>query len=262
MDISGEAAERIVRISIDGAVYTLRLSGAGVKLLASALAAAAREENRTSGLIQLKNMLKSGKELKVFILTQEQFESFRSEAKRFGVVYCVVRDKAGGPDSPVEIMVKADDSSKVQRIFERLKFAEVSTEDIEAEIEQSQADASQAAPELAEVADIGERLNEEAMKKDGGEQQTPPFSMPGSPSRPSERISAKLKGEGKATTKNDERKSVRMRIIEMRELRHEGDEAGKVHERGRGAERLFSGLFPIEMKNPSRNTKNWNKESR
>ena len=254
MDISGEAAERIVRISMDGAVETIKLSGEGVKLLAAAVAKAVREDNRTSGLMQLRNMLKSGKELRVFILTQEQFESFRGEVKRFGVTYCVVRDKDGGPESPVEIMVKADDSSKVQRIFERLKFAEVSTEDIEAEIEKAQEGASQAAPELAETAEAPEKLNEDAMKKDKGQQQTPPFGTQDSPSRQSGRTSGKQRDEGKATTKNDVRESVRMRIIEMRERRNGKPEAAKV--------RPSRGKPPTEKGNPALNAKNWNKESR
>ena len=254
MDISGEAAERVVRISMDGAVETIKLSGEGVKLLAAALSKAIHEENKTSGIMQLRNMLKSGKELKVFILTQEQFESFSKEVKRFGVTYCVVRDKDGGPDSPVEIMVKADDSSKVQRIFERLKFAEVSIEDIEAEIEKSQKDASQAAPELTEAAETGKAVNEEAMKKDKGQQQTPPFGMPDSPSRQSGRTSGKQKDEGKATTKNDGRESVRMKIIEMRERRSEKPEAGK--------KRRPRGKPPTEKGNPASNAKDWNKESR
>jgi hypothetical protein len=254
MDISGDAAERIVRISMDGAVETLKLSGEGVKLLAAAVAQAVREENKTSGLMQLRNMLKSGKELRVFILSQDQFESFRGEVKRFGVTYCVLRDKNGGPDSPVEVMVKADDSSKIQRIFERLKFAEVSTEDIEAEIEKSLSDTAQAVPELAETADIGEKPNEAAMKKEVGQQQMPPFTMQDSPSHQSEHISEGQRGEGRVMTRNDERESVRVKIIEMRDQRQGKPEANP--------DRTLRGPLPIEMKNPARNAKNWNKESR
>jgi len=189
MDISGEAADRVVRISMDGVVYALRFSGEGAKTLAAFIGQAAREENKTSGLMKLKNMLKSDKELKVFILSKEQLGQFQNEAKRFGVTYCVLRDKSGGPDSPVEIMVRADDSAKVQRIFERLKFAEVSAESVEKEV---------------------------SVKKDGEQKKTPPFLRPDSPSRQSGPTSEKPKGEGKAMTKSNGRESVRVKIVEMR----------------------------------------------
>lgn len=36
-------------------------------------------------------MLKSGKELKVFTISEEHLKRFAQEAKRYGVVYCALR---------------------------------------------------------------------------------------------------------------------------------------------------------------------------
>ena len=42
-------------------------------------------------------MLKSGKELKVFTVSEEHLKQFAAEAKRYGVVYCALRGKEKTP---------------------------------------------------------------------------------------------------------------------------------------------------------------------
>ena len=44
-------------------------------------------------IAKLENMLRSGKELKVFTLRKQDLQVFCREAKRYGVLYCVLRDK-------------------------------------------------------------------------------------------------------------------------------------------------------------------------
>ena len=57
---------------------------------------------------------------------------FCREAQRYGVLYCVVKDKdlaAGAAD----ILVRAEDASKVNRIIERFGLSSVTAADIEPE---------------------------------------------------------------------------------------------------------------------------------
>ena len=61
MDESGQAAEQVSRIIFNGTEAALRTSGDGIKNLAAIIAAALNEENKTSGAMHLKTMLKSGR---------------------------------------------------------------------------------------------------------------------------------------------------------------------------------------------------------
>jgi hypothetical protein len=254
MDNSGEAAERVVRIGLDGAWYAAKITGASAKYLAALLVQTAKEENKTSGAMKLKNLLKQNKELKVYTLTEPQFEKFRDEVKRFGVTYCVLRDTDESQNHPVEIMVKADDAAKIQRIFERLEFANVDTSELESTVEESIRNA-QNVPEREESADIGDPANGATMKKEAGESEHP-FLPQESKSAPSEPTSEKRGSEGKARQTDGGKKSVRKEIAEMREERGE-TYGGKERER---TER--KPLLPIDMRNPGKNVPDIDKEAR
>lgn len=51
---------------------------------------------------------------------------FVADAKRYGVVYCVLREAKGNPQGISEIMVRAEDAAKINRIVENIKIATVS----------------------------------------------------------------------------------------------------------------------------------------
>mgnify|MGYP000405808452 CR=1 FL=1 len=73
-------------------------------------------------------MIKSGKELKgVFYPPNKDFEeSLPSRQKRYGVLYCVLRDKnTKGDNVPIDIIARAEDASKIQRIVERFELGKV-----------------------------------------------------------------------------------------------------------------------------------------
>ncbi|MGN8947024.1 PcfB family protein [Candidatus Merdisoma sp. HCP28S3_D10] len=68
-------------------------------------------------------MLKSGKELKVFSVPQKDLKKFTEQAKKYGVLYCVLRDKfSKDENAPVDIIARAEDASKIQRIFDRFEL--------------------------------------------------------------------------------------------------------------------------------------------
>lgn len=92
---SGDAAEQVVRISLEGTEVALKLTGSAAKNIAAMLYAVwkNRDKNKTKGHQRLSAMLKSGKELKVFTVSEEHLKQFATEAKRYGVVYCALRGK-------------------------------------------------------------------------------------------------------------------------------------------------------------------------
>ena len=81
---SGDAAEQVVRISLEGTEVALKLTGSAAKNIAAMLYAVwkNRDKNKTKGHQRLSAMLKSGKELKVFTVSEEHLKQFALEAKR------------------------------------------------------------------------------------------------------------------------------------------------------------------------------------
>ena len=108
-----------MRMSLNGVEVAAKISGKAAERLAVLLYAVLRDQKKTRGKIRLTNMLKSGKELKVFAVKDGELQKFCEEAKKYGVLYCVLKDR-DATDGITDIMVKAEDASKINRIFERL----------------------------------------------------------------------------------------------------------------------------------------------
>ena len=89
---SGDAAEQVVRMSLETGEVAVRLAGSGAKQLAVLIYAILREQKKTAGKARLTNMLRSGKELKVFAVRDCELRKFCEEAKKYGVLYCVLKD--------------------------------------------------------------------------------------------------------------------------------------------------------------------------
>lgn len=136
MNNGGDAAEQVVRLSLEGFEVAARLTGEAAKHVAVLLAAALKEEHKTQGKARLTNMIRSGKELKVFSVPKKDLNKFVEQAKRYGVLYCVLQDKSEqGGDVPVDIIARAEDASKIQRIFERFALGQVDKASIVTEAE-------------------------------------------------------------------------------------------------------------------------------
>ncbi len=76
MSYSGDAAEQVVRMSLEGAEVAAKITGAGAKQVAVLLYAILREQKKTKGKTRLTNMLRSGKELKVFAVKDTDLKQF------------------------------------------------------------------------------------------------------------------------------------------------------------------------------------------
>ena len=126
MSPGGDAAEQVVRLYLEGFEVAARLTGSAAKDVARLLVSVLKEQKKTRGRARLSSMLRSGRELKVFTLPQKDLQKFVREAKRYGVLYCVLREKGRKDGSvPVDIIARADDASKIQRIVERFQLGTV-----------------------------------------------------------------------------------------------------------------------------------------
>ncbi len=134
MNTGGEAGEQMVRMSLNGVEVAAKITGAGAKQLAVLLYTMAKEQDKTKGAARLSSMLRSGKELKVFTVRQSDLKTFAKEAKRYGVLYCALKGIRKNPDGMVDVMVRAEDASKINRIVERFELAAVDKASIRNEI--------------------------------------------------------------------------------------------------------------------------------
>ena len=145
MNTGGEAAEQIVRMSLEGFEVAAKITGAGAKNIAILLYSILKEEQKTKGKARLTNMLRSGKELKVFTVKSGDLKKFTQEAKKYGVLYCVLADRGNkDPNAEVDVIARAEDASKISRIVERFNLASVDTASIVTEAEKSKGEKAKA----------------------------------------------------------------------------------------------------------------------
>ena len=243
MTNSGDAAEQIVRMSLEGTEVALKLSGSAAKNIAAALYTIAKnaDRNKTKGHQRLSAMLKSGKELKVFTISEEHLKRFAQEAKRYGVVYCALRGKEKSADGMVDVMVRAEDASKINRIVERFKLATVDTASIKHDIEKTRqekesapADPQKAAPQKNADDMILEELLGAPIQKEQPSPENPTVAKVAKTEKspPSEPTSGTQRKTAEDTAK-ESRPSVREELREIKAARQEKAEIPKQQEAAR-----------------------------
>ena len=130
---SGDTADQMVRMTLQGievaANVTLKAGGATAKSLAATLYAILTDKKKVKGKTHLNSLLKSDKELKVFAIRHEDLKIFCEEAKRYGVLYSVLKEK-NNKDGICDVMVRAEDASKISRIVDKFELAKIDTKAI------------------------------------------------------------------------------------------------------------------------------------
>ena len=133
---SSESAEAVVKMTLEGVDVAVRITGRIAERVAMYLLAKSKETKTTKGKTSLNNMLKSGSPLKIFTLKREELEQFHKETKKYGVLYTALIDTIRiSIDGMVDIMVRAEDAPKINRIVERFKLSAVDIASIKTEIE-------------------------------------------------------------------------------------------------------------------------------
>ena len=147
----GDAAEQVVRLSLEGFEVAAKITGEAAKNIAMILISILNQEKKTKGKSRLSKMIRSGKELKVFSLQQKDLKKFTQQAKKYGVLYTVLREKGSkNPNAEIDIIARAEDASKIQRIVERFELAKVDKGTIVKEAEKAIADRKEKANENIE----------------------------------------------------------------------------------------------------------------
>ena len=140
MSSSGEAAEQVMRITMDGVQMLIKLSGDSAERLQRMITLALKDNKTPSkGKASLKKMLKAHSPVKVFELKDRDLKKFCEAAKKYGVMYHVLKDK-NSKDGKCDIMVREEDAAKVNRIFERFSLGANNKATIRKAVEKSKED--------------------------------------------------------------------------------------------------------------------------
>ena len=244
MNISGEAADQVVRMSLEVGEAALKISGTGAKHLAVMLYAVLKEKKKTKGRVRLETLVKSGRPLTVFSVKESDLKQFVQEAKRYGVLYCAVRNPRGSSDGLVDVIVKEEDAPRINRIVDRFQFASVTeAAKIKTEIERTRAEKAKAGksekqekkqekqgqaepekdyPQKSKEDQLMDELFGEPVKKEGKEQN--PSLAKTTKSRLSEPTSKKQEKTAEGTSKlftpeKPEKPSVRKELREIQNAR-------------------------------------------
>lgn len=236
MNTSGEAADQVVRISLEVGEAALKISGTGAKHLAVMLYAVLKEKKKTKGRVRLETLVKSGRPLTVFSVKESDLKQFVQEAKRYGVLYCAVRNPRGSSDGLIDVIVKEEDAPRINRIVDRFQFASVTeAAKIKTEIERTRAEKAKAGksekqekkpekdyPQKSKEDQLMDELFGEPVKKEGKEQN--PSLAKTTKSRLSEPTSKKQEKTAEGTSKlftpeKPEKPSVRKELREIQNAR-------------------------------------------
>lgn len=141
MNYSGDVAEQMIRISLNGIEVAARITGAAAKQVAVLLYAVLSQQKRTKGRVRMEAMLRSGKPTTVYSVKNDELPQFIQEAKKYGILYCAIRTGRKDADGMTDLVIKEEDAVRVNRIVERFDLVSVSeVAKVKTEIEKSRED--------------------------------------------------------------------------------------------------------------------------
>ena len=209
MNPGGDTADQMMKMTLEGIEVASRIvlsAGGNVsKSLAATLYAILTDNKKVRGKTRLDTMLKSGKELKVFAIRHDDLKTFCTEAKRYGVLYSVLKEK-NNTDGICDIMVRAEDAAKISRIVDKFELATIDIKALRESINANQ-------KPFEGVPKLTEEQHQQLVDNLQNELQNPAFARKEASDNLSERTSSTL--EDKKIGRN----SVRKELSKIKEKR-------------------------------------------
>lgn len=223
MNAGGETADQVVRMSLQGievaANIALKAGGEATRSLAAMLYAILTDKKKVKGKTRLESMLRSGKELKVFAIRHEDLKLFCEEAKRYGVLYSVLKEK-NNTDGICDIMVRAEDASKISRIVDKFELATIDTKAIRESIINERSQKEQPFKDVPIISDQEHdnlvRALMDTLKKEQPTTENPTLARTGKKENQFEHTSKTSKVEGISREKEPMKRSVREELNEIK----------------------------------------------
>lgn len=216
MNSSSDAAESIVRMSLQGTEFALKITGSLTKNCIAGLYALSKDQKKSKGKTTLNKMLKSGKELKIFTIKKDDLKLFAKEAKRYGVLFTALFDKKN-PDGKVDIMCRAEDAAKINRIVNRFKLSSYDEVSIKSDIMKSRdgKEANDKGVETKNLDDLVDDILSKPVQKEENTMSNPELAK--TEKSPLSERSSTSKNKPEVGTNSDKKPSVREEIKSIKE---------------------------------------------
>lgn len=122
--MSAEVSDQVVKMMLSGVEVSVKIAGKATKHLIAFLLALKSGDKKISGKTNIAKILTQSKNIRIFTVKDEDLETFKGLAKKYGILYSVIKDKNLG-DGIKDVMVKGEDASKLQRVFDILGYGDV-----------------------------------------------------------------------------------------------------------------------------------------
>lgn len=121
MDVSAEAADVVVKESVQLAEGAAKLAGVGLKNVAALLAALAKDNYKVVGQTTAKRLARDPSPAVVIAVKKEDRETFQKLAKSFGILYFFAQKK--GSDSEIINVVSTQNyAAQLNAIMEQMGY--------------------------------------------------------------------------------------------------------------------------------------------
>lgn len=138
MEVSGEAADLVMKEGVQISEEAIKLLAQGAKNLAALLYALAKDQKKLYGKVNMNRLLSEQRPIEVLPLRTEDFDEFKRRAKKVGLLFSTILDKKG--DEPyLEILTNIDHLSQANYILEQMGYQPKQLEDVQPKKEQTPA---------------------------------------------------------------------------------------------------------------------------
>lgn len=121
MEVSGEAADLVMKEGVQISEEAIKLLARGAKNLAALLYALAKDQKKLYGKVNMNRLLSEQRPIEVLPLRTEDFDEFKRRAKKVGLLFSTILDKKG--DEPyLEILTNIDHLSQANYILEQMGY--------------------------------------------------------------------------------------------------------------------------------------------
>lgn len=120
-DVSGEAADLVVKETMQITEGAIKLAGIGIKNVAAFLIAISNQNNKVVGKATARRLARDPTPAEIIHLKKEDIGKFQRLAKQYGVLYFIVH-KRGAKDGITNVVSNANYAPQLNAIMEELGY--------------------------------------------------------------------------------------------------------------------------------------------
>jgi len=121
MDVSGEAADLVVKEGIQVTEAAVKLAASGVKNVAALLLALSKADYQVAGKTSAGKLQRQGVPAEVLQIKKEDIPRFQKLAKEFGILYCIAQ-KRGNDSGYANVISNQNYAAKLNAVYQEMGY--------------------------------------------------------------------------------------------------------------------------------------------